>query len=141
METSTVRRRVIEIIERAKRSAAQRRVRSDEAARAYGEFLQHIAIPLVRQVAGALKASGYPFGVFTPGGAVRLISEKASEDYIELSLDTSGEEPVVMVHVSRARGRRIVEAERPLAAGPIGDLTEDQVLEFLIRELEPFVER
>ena len=141
METSTVRRRVIEIIERAKRAAAERRARGDEANRTYEEFLQHIAVPLVRQVAGALKASGYSFGVSTPAGAVRLMSDKASQDYIELSLDTSGERPVVMARVSRARGRRVVETERPLADAPIDHLTEEQVLEFLVMELAPFVER
>ncbi len=141
METSLVRRRLTETIERAKRVAADRRTRNDEAAREYGEFLEQVAVPLVRQLAGALRASGYPFGVFTPGGAVRLMSEKAAEDYIELSLDTEGDEPLVTAHISRARGRRILDAERPLATGAIRDLTEEQVLEFLLRELEPFVER
>ena len=141
METSAVRRGVLETIERAKRTAAERRARSDEAAQAYPEFLQQIAIPLVRQLAGALKASGYAFGVFTPGGSVRLASERVSEDYIELSLDTSGDAPVVLGHVSRARGRRIIETERPIAIGPIADLSEHQVLDFFLKELEPFVER
>ena len=141
MDTSIVRRRVIATIERAKRAAAERRARGDETARAYGEFLQHVAIPLVRQVAGALKASGYLFVVSTPAGAVRLTSEKTSEDYIELSLDTSGNQPVVMARISRARGRGVVETERPLAEASIGDLTEEQVLEFLVMELAPFVER
>lgn len=141
METSVVRRGVLETIERARRSAAERRARSDEAAQIYAEFLNQIAIPLVRQLAGALKASGYPFGVFTPGGGVRLMSERAAEDYIELSLDTSGDQPIVLGHVSRAWGRRIVETERPIANGPIAGLTEQQVLDFFLRELEPFVER
>jgi hypothetical protein len=141
METSMVRRGVLETIERARRSAAERRARSDEAAQAYAEFLNQIAIPLVRQLAGSLKASGYPFGVFTPGGSVRLMSERTAEDYIELSLDTSGDTPIVLGHVSRARGRRIVETERPIASEPIAGLTEQQVLDFFLRELEPFVER
>jgi hypothetical protein len=141
METSIVRRRVTETIERARRSAAQRREKSEEAARAYDEFLQQVATPLVKQIAGALRASGYPFGVFTPGGAVRLSSERASQDYIEISLDNSGDEPVVLGRVSRARGRRIIETEQPIATGPIGELTEDQLLEFVMKELERFVER
>lgn len=141
MDTSIVRRRVVQTIERAKRAAAERRARGDEAARAYSGFLEHIAVPIVRQMAGALKASGYSFVVSTPAGGVRLMSEKTSEDYIELSLDTSGEEPAVMVHTSRARGRRVVETERPLVSGPIADLTEEQVLDFLVAELGPLVEK
>jgi hypothetical protein len=141
MEVSEVKRRLSETIERAKRGAAERRVRSDEAARDYEVFLAGIAIPLVRQVANALKVQGFPFEVFTPGGSVRLMSEKSSDDYIELSLDTSGGEPAIIGRSRHARGRRVLETEQPIAAGPIRNLTEDQVLAFLLKELEPFVEK
>jgi hypothetical protein len=141
METSTVRQRITHLLERAKRSASERRKRNDEAGREYERFLEQIAIPLFRQIAGALKASSYHFTVFTPGGSVRLMSDKATEDYIELSLDNSGERPMVMGHTSRARGRRVVESERPVAEKAVGDLTDEDVLEFLLKEIEPFVER
>ena len=39
MEISDVKRRVTETVERAKRAAGERRVRSDEAARDYATFL------------------------------------------------------------------------------------------------------
>jgi hypothetical protein len=141
METSEVRRRVQETIERAKRAAAERRIRSDEAAREYAAFLDDIAVPLFRQLAGALKASGYPFNVFTPGGSVRLMSERSAEDFIELSLDTAGDEPMVISHTHRARGRRVVESEQPVAQGPVRNLTEDHLLNFMSKELEPFLEK
>ena len=76
MEISVVRKRVTETIDAAKRTAAERRARADEAARAYSQFLDTIAVPLFRQVADALKASSYPFTVFTPCGAVRLMSDR-----------------------------------------------------------------
>lgn len=141
MEISEVRRRLVETIERSKRTAAERRARSDEAAREYAAFLDEVAVPLVRQVANVLKAQGFPFGVFTPGGSVRLMSEKTSDDYIELALDTSGDQPVVLGRSRRARGRRVVETERPIGAGPVRNLTEDQLLAFLLKELEPFVDK
>lgn len=141
METSEVRRRVVETIERAKRGAAERRTRSDEAAREYALFLDEIAVPMFRQLAGALKASGYPFAVFTPGGSVRLMSEKSSDDYVELTLDTSADEPMVMSHTHRARGRRVLESERPVAKGPVRSVTEDHLLNFVMKELEPFLEK
>ena len=72
MEVSDVRRRVTETIDRAKRAAAERRARTDEATREYAAFLETIAVPLVRQVANALKVQGFAFGVFTPSGSVRL---------------------------------------------------------------------
>jgi hypothetical protein len=141
METSDVRRRLTETIERAKRAAAGRRTRTDEATREYAVFLDQVAVPVFRQVAGALKASGYPFGVITPGGSVRLTSEKTPDDYIELSLDTTGEEPIVMGHSRRSRGRRVIETERPIGSGPVGTLTDQHVVDFLMVELEPFVEK
>jgi len=141
METSALRKRLTETIETAKRTAADRRARSDEAARAYSQFLDTIAVPLFRQVANILKASGYPFTVFTPSGAVRLMSDKSSENYIELSLDTSGDEPLVLGRSSHGRGRRVVESERAIAEHTVAHLTEEDVLQYLLKELEPLVER
>lgn len=139
MEISAVRRRLTETIERAKKQAAERRGRSDQASRDFELFLQKIAIPLFRQVANALRADGYPFTVFTPSGSVRLMSDRAAEDFIELTLDTADDPPRVMGQISRTRGRRVIDAER--AIGAPDALTEDEVLEFLLKELEAFVER
>jgi hypothetical protein len=69
------------------------------------------------------------------------MSERTSDEYIELTLDTSGDEPVVLGHSRRARGRRVIESERPIATGPIRSLTDDELLTYLLKELEPFVER
>jgi hypothetical protein len=141
MEISDVKRRVTEAVEKAKRSAGERRVRSDEAAREYAAFLESLAVPLVRQVVNVLKAQGYLFGVFTPSGSVRLASEKSADDYIEISLDTSGDQPVVLGHSRRARGGHIVESERPIGGPAIREVSEEQVLAFLLDELGPLVER
>ena len=140
METSTVRNRLNLVIDAAKRSSAARRARNDEAARSYERVIE-FAVPLFKQIAQALKVSGYLFSVFTPGGSVKLMSDKSPEDYIELSLDTSGEHPMVMGHVSRTRGRRVIESEHPIAQKPVNELTEEDVFEFLLKEIEPFVER
>jgi hypothetical protein len=141
MEISEVRRQLYETIERAKRGAAARRTLADAASRDFAVFLEQIAVPLFRQVGNVLKVEGYPFSVFTPGASVRLMSERNADDYIEIALDTSGAEPAVMGHSRRGRGRRVLESERPVGAGPIPQLTEKDVLEYLLKELEPFVER
>src|SRR5215210_4322535 len=101
METSEVRKRLNQTIERAKRLAAERRVRGDEAARAFESFLSTIAVPLFRQVANILRSDGYLFSVFTPSGSVRLMSDRAAEDFIELSLDLVEELPQVVAQISR----------------------------------------
>jgi hypothetical protein len=139
MEISLVRRRLTETIEHAKKQAAERRGRRDQASRDFEVFLQKIAVPLVRQVANALKADGYAFTVFTPSGSVRLMSDRAAEDYIEISLDTSDDLPRVMGQTSRTRGRRVIDAER--AIGAPDTLTEEDLLAFLLEELAGFVER
>lgn len=139
MEISIVRRRLTETIERARKQAAARRERGDQAGRDFEVLLQKIAVPLFRQVANALKADGYAFTVFTPSGSVRLMSDRSSSDYIELTLDASEASPRVMGRISRARGGHVIDAERPVGAPE--SLSEEQVLEFLLKELEVFVER
>ncbi len=139
MDTPQLKKRVTQTIERAKKQAAERRGRADEASRAFETFLTTTAVPLVRQIANILKSEGYAFTVFTPSGSVRLMSDRASEDFVEISLETGGAEPQVIVHASRARGRRVDEVER--AIGAPASITEDELLDVLLRELEPFVER
>jgi hypothetical protein len=70
------------------------------------------------------------------------MSDRSADDYIELRLDTSGDDPRVLGHASRSRGRRVTESEWPLAErDAIRDLTEDDVMRFVMKELEAFVER
>jgi len=141
METSVVRKRVTDTIEKSKRQAAERRTRADEAARTYAAFLDGIAIPMFKQVANILKASGYTFTVFTPSGSVRMMSDRNAEDFIELTLDTSGPQPMVLGKSSRSRGRRVLEHEQAIAEQSVAHLTEEHVLQYLLTEIEPLVER
>jgi hypothetical protein len=139
MDIADVKKQVLRTIERARRGSAERRVRADAAARAYETFLEHTAVPLCRQVSNVLRAEGYVFEVFTPAGSVRLMSDRNADDYIELVLETSGDEPVVTGRTSRRRGHRTLQAEA--AIGDPAALGEDEVIAFVLRALEPFVER
>src|SRR3954469_2832841 len=139
MEIADVRKRIHSTIEHAKQRAAERRSRGDEAARAYSTFLDTVAVPMFRQVANVLKSEGYAFSVFTPSGSVRLMSDRTAEDFVELTLDTTGDEPTVIGHASRSRGRRVTESER--AIGDPAALSESDVLEFVVKELEALVDR
>jgi hypothetical protein len=142
MEVAEVRRRLRAAIESARRSAQERRARSDQAAREYEIFLEQVAVPVFRVLAAALTAEGLRFNVFTPAGSVRLASDHAADDFIELSLDAAADPPVVVGRVSRGRGRRNATIERPVKQDtPVAALTEEDVLEFLLSEIAPFVER
>src|SRR6185295_686228 len=139
MDTGEVRRRLLHAIDRARRGAGERRARNDEALRAFTDFLDQVAVPLFKQIANVLRVENYPFTVFTPSNSVRLMSDKSADDYIEIALDTSDVEPRVMAHISRGRGRRVVDDER--AIGRPETLSEEDLFAFLLKELEPFVER
>jgi len=139
MEIADVKKRLLQTVERARRQAAERRTRTDDAERAYAVFLNQIAVPLFRQVGNVLRAEGFAFTVFTPGGSVRLMSDRAAEDYVELVLDTNGGEPRVTGRASRRHGGSVIVSEQ--AIGDPASLTEEDVLAFAMKGLEPFVER
>ena len=142
MEVSDVRRRIRSAIDTARARRAERRARTDEAVRAYDQFLPTIAIPAFQLVAGALTGEGHRFNVLTPAGTVRLSPERTAEDFIELSLDTERDRPAVVVRSSRGRGRRLIATERALREDlPIGELAEEDVIAAVIEEAIPFVER
>jgi hypothetical protein len=142
IEISELRKRLRGAIDRSRRLAAERRAAIDAASAAYAVFLEEKAGPLAQMLASALKAEGYNFLVFTPSGTVRLSSAKSGDDYVEFSLDTSQREPVVLLRVNRARGRRVVQHERAVKEHTaVEKLTEEDVLAALLEEIGPFVER
>jgi hypothetical protein len=144
MEVAAVRQRVREMLQRAKQPAADRRARRraqiDQAALEYARLLDGVAAPLFKQVANILRAESYPFEVFTPGTSVRLITGRGNDDYIEIALDTNGAAPKVVGRVSRSRGGDVTQTELVLnATADIGALTDEDLLGFLLSELEAFV--
>ena len=141
MEVSEVRRRLLAALEKARQGAADKRVRTDAAAREYEAFLSQRAVPIFRQLAAALTPQGHLFKVFTPVASVRLASERSPEEFIELVLDDTSDPPTVVGRTSRGRGRRVI-SERALQGGaPVADLTEEDVLTFLLEEIVALVER
>jgi len=142
VEISEVRRRLLAAIEKARRTAEERRARTDLAARDYQIFLEQRATPVFQQVAGALKAERHAFTVFTPASSVRLASDRSPEEFIELTLDDTSDPPAVLGRTSRGRGRRMTSTERVLGEGKtIAELTEEDVLTFLLDEITSLIER
>ena len=142
MEVSEIRRQVRAAIESARREARERRVRTDRAALEYQDFLRDRAVPVFQTVAAALVAEGYRFKIFTPADSVRLASETSSTDFIELALDPASDPPGVIGRISRGRGSRLVDRERPVREGtPILDLSDKDVLAFVMTEIAALLER
>ena len=97
---------------------------------------------MTKQVAAVLKAEGHSFTVFTPRGGLRLAWDRTRDDYIELELDTTSDDPQVIGRISRTRGSRTLGEERPIKPGTApGALTEEDVLAFLTDALQPWLER
>ena len=142
MEVSEVRQQLKLAIDRAKARAQQKRQNVAEAERAYTAFLEEVATPTTRMLANALKAEGYLFTVSTPSGGLRLASDRGRDDYIELALDASGDTPTVVGRVRHTRGSRTLEDERPIKPGAAPqDVTQADVLSFLVNALDPWLER
>lgn len=142
VEISDIRKRLLHTIDRVRRDASVRRAAIDEAQQQFQHFLSEIASPTVKQFANALKAEGLGFSVFTPAASVRLSADRSAEDYIELFLDSSRSDPAVIGRTSLRRGSRTITSERPVREGvKVAELTSEDVVSFLLKEIEPFVER
>ena len=142
MEVSLVRNQLRLALTRSRTKAQQRRQRVSGAEQAWAEFLEQVAVPLARQVSSALKVEGYPFTVFTPSQGLRLASDHGRDDFIELALDTGGEEPQVLGRINRVRGSRTLSDERPVKAGASpAEISEEDLLTFFLEALEPWLER
>jgi hypothetical protein len=141
LEVSQVRNRVRQAIETARERARVRRQRIAEAEAAFGEFL-NLATPVLRQLAAVLKAEGQSFTVSTPGGSIRLALDRGRDDFIDLTLDTTGERPEVLARISYTRGSRTIDEERPVKPGARpSEISEDDVLEFMVQAMAPWLER
>jgi hypothetical protein len=93
-------------------------------------------------VANALQAEGYAFTLSTPGRGLRLSLDRGRDDFIEIALDTDGDEPAVIGRVRRTRGSRTIEEERPVKRGALPDqVSEQDLLDFFATALEPWLER
>lgn len=142
MEISEVRRRLLAALEKARRESAERRARTDAAARDYETFLSQRASPVFHQFAAALTAEGHKFKVFTPAASIRLAADRSQDEFIELALDDTSDPPTVIGRTMRGRGRRTESSERALKDGaPIADLGDEDVLAFLLEEITRLIER
>jgi hypothetical protein len=142
IDTGEVKKRVRQAIDRARKDASARRQRADHAAQLYQEFLESTAAPVFRLISSALRAEGYHFQVFTPAGSVRLASDLSGDDFIELELETARDPVTLVGRTSHVRGRRTLSHERVIHEGPdIDRLGPEDVLDFVLAEIGPFVER
>jgi hypothetical protein len=142
MEPDQIRRRVQARLADIKRASAERRESVAAAERAYEKFLADVATPTVTAVAQSLSAEGYPYRVTTPGGAVRMSSERSGRTYLEVRLDTAGASPQLIAEVGRERGSRVLADERPICQRmAIDAITDELLLAAIIDAMAELIER
>jgi hypothetical protein len=142
LELAQIRRRVQNRLADIRRAAAERRNAVAAAERAYGPFLADVATPLLNAVAQSLSAEGHAYRVTTPGGAVRMASDRSSRTYLEIRLDTAGREPQLVAEIGRERGSRVSTEERPIGRGAaIEAITDEGLLGEVLDLLPELVER
>ena len=141
MDVSDLRKRILRALDDARKESTSRRTAVDQAGVDYAKFLENIAVPLLRQAQGVLKAERHGFAVHTPPASARLASESAPETFVEVALDSSGAQPQVIGRVSLARGRQgVVVEEKPIAPEkPIAELADADVAEFLVAAIPKLV--
>ena len=119
-----------------------------------GEFLRQMAATLGGREGAALYARDpgpVANGIAVPRGAsaraaLRLLRSvpglRGRDDFIDIALDTTGQRPQVVGRISYSRGSRTLDEERPIKPGASPEsLTEEDVLEFFLGALEPWLER
>jgi hypothetical protein len=141
MDVSELRKRILRAVDDARKDATARRSLVDQAVKAYGEYLNTVVVPMLKQTAAIVNASGGTFVVSTPADSARLSAQQATETYLEIALDRSGPEPEVVGRVSLARGRQgTIVDERPVATGkPVEKLTEDDLAAYLITAIPKLI--
>ena len=141
LENSEIRRQIRLMIAESKRGAEERRARAESEVRVGKRLLRTVVVPMFKTVAEALRIEGYAFRVSTPVDSVRISVESAGENFIEMIFDSAHDQLALRGRVSRLRGRELVVDERIISAGlELSLLGDEQVLEFLLSELQPFVD-
>ena len=142
LDTAEVNRRLTHHLADLQKASAKRRADIDEARQTFDTVLEREVAPTVRQLAQVLKSRGFTFSVQTPAGAVRLVSDRSSDDFIAVELDVTRRPPAVVAVRQYTRGRRLIDDERILREGQaIGSLDAEHVLDTLLELIDPFVEK
>lgn len=138
MDVAELRKRILRELDRAAgggRSSGDRRSSADSARVAFTRLLGGTIAPLLLQTASILKAEGELCQVHTPSDTARLAFDSSHEDFIEFMLDTTPPAHVIGRGSVRRKGGTMVE-DRIVGVGKtIEEITDEDVLAFLLPEL------
>ena len=144
MDVSELRKRILRALDDARKDAVTRRTEVDEAARAYEQFLETLAVPLLKQARHVLRAEKQLFTVHTPAGSVaaRLGQRRRRRSSSSCSTCRRACRRSSAASASRAAGRAwSSKSVRSRPAKPSPTLTEDDVAQFLVTEIPKLIVR
>jgi len=138
MDVAELRKRILRELDRPAVGASaggDRRASADSARTAFNRLLNGTIAPLLIQTASILKAEGELCQVHTPSDTARIAFDSSHEDFIEFMLDTTPPAHVIGRGSLRRKGGTMVE-DRIVGVGKaIEDITDEDVLAFLLPEL------
>ena len=138
MDVAVLRKRILRELDRpagGPTPGGDRRAAADAARTAFTRLLNGTIAPLLIQAASILKAEGELCQVHTPSDTARIAFNSSHEDFIEFMLDTTPPAHVIGRASVRRKGGTLVE-DRIVGVGKsIDEITDDDVLAFLLPEL------
>ena len=138
MDVAELRKRILRELDRpagGERAGGERRVSADTARVSFNRLLNGTIAPMLLQTASILKAESELCQVHTPSDTARLAFDRSPEDFIEFMLDTTPPAHVIGRCSVRRKGGTMVE-DRIVGVGKtIEEITDEDVLAFLLPEL------
>ena len=139
MDVAELRKRILRELDRpvagTERSGGDRRASADSSRVSFSRLLNGTIAPMLIQTASILKAEGELCQVHTPSDTARIAFNSSHEDFIEFMLDTTPPAHVIGRCSMRRKTGTMVE-DRIVGVGKgIDEITDDDVLAFLLPEL------
>ena len=142
MDSGEIGRRIRRTLVDAKAKAVERREQTTVAEVEGQQVMRRIVIPVMKTIASVLSSEGYRCSVSTPHESARLSFDSPRDAYIEVVVNTANDPPTLIGRTGRTRGSRVLSNEYVIVSHPtIGQLTEEDLVTFVQRELLLVIER
>ena len=142
MDSGEIGRRIRRTLVDAKAKAVERREQTTVAEVEGQQVMRRIVIPVMKTIASVLSSEGYRCSVSTPHESARLSFDSPRDANIEEDENTANHPPTGGRAPGIAPIKRVLSNEYVIVSHPtIGQLTEEDLVTFVQRELLLVIER
>ena len=142
MDSGEIGRRLRRTLVDAKAKAVERLEQTAVADVEGQQAMRRIVIPVMKTIVSVLSAEGYRCSVSTPHESARLSFASPRDAYMVVGVNTAYDRPTLIGRTGRTRGSRVLSNEYVIVSHPaIGQLTEEDLVTFVQRELLLVIER